>query len=598
MLSYLVRLADPNRHLLAVECRIPAVAENETVSLPSWIPGSYLLREYARHVTAIGVTSAQGRPLLTKVDNSSWQVSGAAGEVVITMQVYALDLSVRGAYLDGERGYLNGTCVFLRVHGRESEPVELTIVPPEDPRCADWRVGTAMAPRNVDGRGFGRYGASDYDELIDHPIEISNFAEVEFKAAGIAHRLLIAGRHSTDLERVATDLSQLCDEQQQFFGAPSPFDRYVFLATAVEKGYGGLEHRASSSLMFDPGDLPVVGEPGVPRDYQRFLSLCSHEYFHAWHVKQLKPAAFSPYRLNERNYTRQLWVFEGITSYYQDLMLLRAGLIGAEAYLNRLAQTLTRVYRTPGRAQQSLAESSFDAWDRLYKPEPNSPNATISYYTKGALVALALDLTVRSATGSTASLDRILTQLWTDYGRDRRGIAEGEFEAVAAAVAGIPLTEFFDQAVRGTDDLPLGPLLAAFGVNLEFRAALGPQDAGGSAPPPSGPAPLGLGIAYRDGGLGLELTTVLDGGPAERAGLSPGDLLIAIGRRRVDAASLSRRLARFEAGDSVPVAYFRRGELAETELTLAPAPLDTCVLRLAAEADPAALALRQAWLGG
>jgi predicted metalloprotease with PDZ domain len=349
--------------------------------------------------------------------------------------------------------------------------------------------------------------------------------------------------------------------------------------------------------VFNASDLPKIGEPGVPRDYQRFLSLCSHEYFHSWNVKRLRPAAFTPYRLNERSFTRQLWIFEGITSYYQDLLLLRADLIGRDAYLNRLAQTLTRVYRSPGRAYQSLAESSFDAWDKLYKPEPNSPNATISYYTKGALTALALDLTVRNATSSAASLDDIMRALWKTHGQPGRGLEEGEFERIAADIADVELGEFFDAAVRGTDDISLEELLDGFGVELTLRAATGPNDVGGATTNGLSERPLTLGAFYRDGGDGIELTTVREGGPAEAAGLAAGDVVIAIDDRRVRAGNVEKRLARFEPGTAVPLAYFRRNELRSTTIVLAPAPLDTCTLSLRAGIDDSVRDLRDHWLG-
>src|SRR5690606_16897896 len=374
--------------------------------MPSWIPGSYLLREFARHVVAIRGES-DGRVLpAEQADRGSWWFRDSARALTVTVEVYAHDLSVRGAYLDHGRAYFNGPCLFLIPEGRANDSVELELEPPLDARCADWRVATAMQPVDVDDRGFGRYRADNYDELIDHPFEIGHFERVDFDAGGVPHRLVVAGRFESDLDRVAADLTQLCETQIDFFGRPAPFDRYWFLGVAVGDGYGGLEHRASSSLMFDRDDLPKAGEAGVPADYQRFLALASHEYFHTWHVKRTKPAAFSPYRLDRRNYTRPLWVFEGITSYYQELFLLRSGLIGRDTYLKRLGQALTRVYRTPGRFRQTLSDSSFNAWDVLYKPEPNSPNASISYYVKGALVALALDLELRRS--SRSSLDDVV----------------------------------------------------------------------------------------------------------------------------------------------------------------------------------------------
>jgi predicted metalloprotease with PDZ domain len=364
----------------------------------------------------------------------------------------------------------------------------------------------------------------------------------------------------------------------------------------VGEGYGGLEHRASTSLIFGRDDLPKVGEAGQPRDYQRFLALASHEYFHTWHVKRSKPAAFVPYRLDRRNHTRLLWVFEGITSYYQDIMLLRSGVLGTAAFLQRTGELLTRVYRTPGRFKQSLAESSFDAWDVLYRPEVNHPNTSISYYTKGALVALALDLTLRLETSGRVSLDDVMRELWQRYGARGVGVPEDGFERLAAEVGGVDLTRFFDNAVRGTEDPPLANLLAEFAVSLELRAAAGGDDRGGTPRALNGEV-LALGAVCREREPGLELTSVIDGGPAQRAGLNPGDVLIAVDRLRVTERNLRRRLARFESGERITATAFRGDELLEVGLVLKPAPLDTCYLVAQEQAMPEAVRRRQAWLG-
>jgi predicted metalloprotease with PDZ domain len=596
LIRYRVRLADLDRHHFEIECRIDNPAAEQRFSLPAWIPGSYLLRDFARHVVAIAAEGG-GRALpAEKVDSGTWIVRGAQGELAVTITVYALDQSVRGAYLDRRRGYFNGPCVFLLPEGRDAEPVELTLERPRTPICDGWQVATAMRAAEVDEAGYGRYEASDYDELLDHPFEISIFESVDFEAAGVPHRLVVAGRFESDLERVAADLKQICEAQIDLFGRPAPFDRYCFLGLAVGDGYGGLEHRASTSLVFSRDDLPKAGEPGVPRDYQRFLALASHEYFHTWHVKRTKPAAFVPYRLDRRVYTRQLWIFEGITSYYQDLMLLRSGVLGAAAFLQRTGELLTRVYRLPGRLKQSLAESSFDAWDILYRPEPNHPNTTISYYTKGALVALALDLTLRAETAGRVSLDDVLRELWQRYGARGIGVPEDGFEQLAIERSGVDLRRFFDLAVRGTDDLPLAELLAHFGVKLELRAATGADDKGGTPRAPNGEL-VSLGIAYRARADGLELTAVLDGGAAQRAGLNPGDVLIAVDRLKVNDGNLKRRLGRFESGERITASVFRGDELLEVGLVLKAAPLDTCYLSLADSAPSEVLARRQAWLG-
>jgi predicted metalloprotease with PDZ domain len=596
LIRYRVRLADLDRHHFEVECRIDNPSPEHRFSLPAWIPGSYLLRDFARHVVHVEAKSGRQPLAVEKVAAATWSVRGAEKTLTLTLTVYALDQSVRGAFIDRRRAYFNGPCLFLLPESRDSDGVEVTLEPPPHSSCEDWRVATALEPADIDENGFGLYRAADYDELLDHPVEIGEFESVEFDAGGVPHHLVVAGRFETDLDRISADLAQICATQIEFFGAPAPFARYWFLGLAVGDGYGGLEHRASSSLVFNRDDLPRVGDQGQSRDYQRFLALASHEYFHTWHVKRSKPAAFVPYRLDRRNHTRLLWVFEGITSYYQELMLLRSGVLGTSSFLQRLGELLTRVYRTPGRFKQSLAESSFDAWDVLYRPEANHPNSSISYYTKGAMVALALDLTLRLETRSATSLDDVMRELWRRYGVRGVGLPEDGFEQLAAEVSGVPLDAFFDQAVRGTEDPPIAALLAEFGLALEMRAAAGPDDRGGTPRPHTGEQ-LTLGVTSRERDTGVELVSVLDGGPAQRAGLNPGDVLVAIDRLRVTERNLRRRLSRFEAGERVTATVFRGDELIEVGLVLRPAPLDTCYIVTVEQAPGDVLRRRQAWLG-
>jgi predicted metalloprotease with PDZ domain len=596
LIRYRVRLADLDRHHFEVECRIDNPAAVQRFSLPAWIPGSYLLRDFARHVVHVEAKSGRQVVAVEKVDAATWCVSGAERTLTLTVTVYALDQSVRGSYLDRRRGYFNGPCLFLLPEGRDADAIEVTLEPPPHSLCEDWRVATALTPTDVNEQGFGTYQAVDYDELLDHPVELGEFESVDFEACGVPHHLVVSGRFETDLDRVAADLQQICTAQIEFFGRPAPFERYWFLGVAVGDGYGGLEHRASTSLIFGRDDLPKVGEARQPRDYQRFLALASHEYFHTWHVKRSKPAAFMPYRLDRRNHTRLLWVFEGITNYYQELMLLRSGVLGTAAFLQRIGELLTRVYRTPGRFKQSLAESSFDAWDVLYRPEANHPNSSISYYTKGAMVALALDLTLRLETDDRASLDDVVRELWLRYGARGIGVPEDGFERLAAEISGVDLTRFFDGAVRGTEDPPLANLLTEFAVLLELRTAAGADDRGGTPRAQNGEV-LALGASCRDREHGLELTSVLDGGPAQRAGLNPGDVLIAVDRLRVTGRNLRSRLARFESGERVTGTVFRGDELLEVGLVLKPASLDTCYLVAQEQAAPEALRRRQAWLG-
>jgi predicted metalloprotease with PDZ domain len=589
-----VQLADPDRHHFIVECRLEEPARRQSFSLPSWIPGSYLLREFARHIVAIEARDDRGPVAIEQTGKATWVAEAAAGPLVVQATIHAFDLSVRGAYFDRHRAFFNGTSLFLLPEGRTEEPVELMLIPPA--HAKEWRVATAMAAADVDESGFGRYRAADYDELLDHPVEIGDYREVEFTAGGVPHRFVVAGNFDADLERVATDLAQLCATQIDFFGGKAPFPGYTFLGLATGDGYGGLEHRASSSLIFRRSDLPKAGVADVSRDYQRFLGLASHEYFHSWHIKRSKPAAFMPYPLDRRAHTRLLWVFEGITSYYQERFLLRSGLLGAEAHLRRICEVLTRVYRVPGRHRQTLEQSSFNAWDRLYKPDPNSVNRDVSYYSKGALTALALDLTLRSAEPQRATLDDVVLELWRRFGSQDVGLPEAGFEDLVAELAGDEMRAFFARAVRDTADLDLGALLARFGLKLEFRQAENPRDTGGTPPKLESPR-LSLGAGFEPHGAGIRLTAVYDGQPAEAAGLAPGDIIVALDRIGVTSDKIADRLARYDDGDEIVVSYFRGDELMDTRLRIAEAPRDTCYLLFDADAEPAATARRAAWLG-
>lgn len=564
--------------------------------LPSWIPGSYLLREFARQVIAIEARVAGVPVAVEQTAKGTWVVADAGGPVTVTMTVYAFDLSVRGAYFDRDRAFFNGSSLFLLPDGCESGPVELELERPGHRGAEGWQVATAMPAVDVDARGFGRYRAADYDELIDHPFEIGAHEIVEFTAAGVPHRLVLTGRTRTDPERVAIDLAQLCTTQIDFFGRPPPFSAYTFLGLVVGNGYGGLEHRASSSLVLSRNDLPRTGDPGIGRNYQRFLGLCSHEYFHSWHVKQSKPAAFMPYRLDRRNPTRLLWVFEGITTYYQELFLVRSGLLGTDAFLRRLGEIMTRVYRTPGRRFQSLEDSSFNAWDRLYKPDDNSPNSGVSYYSKGALIALALDMKLR--TEGRATLDDIVLAIWRRHGSRGIGLPEDGFGALAAELGGESIREFLEPLIAGTDDPDMESLCAALGVRFVLRPSEGPNDAGGTPPAPESPRRVVLGAGFESGPAGLVLRAVYQGQAAEAAGLAPGDIIVAVDGFRAAGDTIGEQLARYEEGDELAVSFFRGDVLTETRLRIEPTPADTCYLELIADVAGEIADRRRAWIEG
>jgi predicted metalloprotease with PDZ domain len=422
---------------------------------------------------------------------------------------------------------------------------------------------------------------------------------VSFEAGRIAHELAVTGRHRADLARLAADLRSLCECHQRFFGGSPPMDRYLFQLSVRGDGYGGLEHRSSSSLVCGRSDLPRAGEAEMSSAYRALLGLFSHEYFHAWNVKAIRPAAFLPYDLSREVHTRLLWVFEGITSYYDDLALVRAGLIEPESYLDLLGQTVTRVWRGPGRFRQSLAESSFDAWTRFYRQDENSPNAIVSYYAKGAVVALALDAVLRRETGDRQSLDEVMRRLWQRYGLTGRGVEEEAVERLAEEVAGRSLADFFARYVHGTEDPPLAELLAYMGVDFRLRPAEGQADKGGR--PAALPEWLdrpSLGIRFETAEGGVRVTHVMEGGAGHLAGIAAGDVLVALDGLRVTAGGLEALLGTYPVGAELRLHAFRRDELIELVGRVQAAPADTCVLSLLVDVDDARRARREAWLRG
>jgi predicted metalloprotease with PDZ domain len=331
--------------------------------------------------------------------------------------------------------------------------------------------------------------------------------------------------------------------------------------------------------------------------YRNFLGLCSHEYFHTWNIKRIKPAAFTPYNLSNENYTRLLWAFEGITSYYDELGLVRSGLISQENYLEVLGQTITRVLRGPGRFKQSLAESSFDAWIKFYQQDENTPNAIVSYYTKGSLVALALDLTLRRETQGKCSLDKVMRVLWEVYGKTGIGVPEGEIEQLAGEISGLDLSTFFDAALRGTKDLSLAPLLASVGVGYELRCSESGEDKGGNPGKGGNPRTM-LGVRLAPNEREARLSQVFDDSAAQLAGLAAGDIVIAVDGIRATASNLEKIIESYPAGLTVRIHAFRRDELREFEVTLKAAPQDTCVLTIDHAASPEIIAARRSWLLG
>ena len=501
---YRIEAADPHARLFTVTLTVAHPQEQQELSLPVWIPGSYLVREFSKNLQRLSAQQGRRVPLL-QLDKHRWRATCRTDRpLVLTYEVCAYDSSVRTAWLDASRGFFNGTSVCLRVHGQEDAPHALEVA--STAATAHWSVATGLTPQSIDKRGFGVYAASHYDELVDCPVEMGTFWSGQFTACGVAHRFVVAGAApSFDGKRLLADTQKICETAIRFWhgkGKP-PIKNYLFMLNAVHDGYGGLEHRNSTALICGRRDLPSMGQAPATEGYTTLLGLISHEYFHTWNVKRLRPAEFSRYDYSQENYTELLWFFEGFTSYYDDLLLRRAGLIDDATYLKLLGKATNQVLQTPGRSVQTVAQASFDAWVKYYRQDENTPNATVSYYTKGSLVALCLDLTLRREGKTT--LDDVMRALWK---RCAGGpMTEADLRAELASLAGRSFDNELDQWVHSTAELPLAELLAAHGV------ALKPEQ-------PQLAQRLGLRVTENHS---VQLKTVLRGGPAEKAGMAAGD---------------------------------------------------------------------------
>ncbi len=597
-IAYRIFPRDPAAHLFEVRVKVAEPhPEGQVFAIPAWIPGSYMIRDYAKHVVSARAESDGREVALEKIDKSRWRAATSNRELTFVIEVFAHDESVRGAHLDASHAFFNGTCVFPAVVGQEDKPCALEIVAPEAPFGKGWRVATSMRRDTAGQYEFGGYLADNHAELIDHPVEIGRLSIGEFEANGVPHAIAIRGKTRVDMARLCRDLKTVCEHHMAFLGIPSDLDRYLFLLNAPGSGYGGLEHRWSSSLICARDNLPARGDEGVCSEYRSFLGLVSHEYFHLWNVKRMKPAAFTPYDLTQEVHTGLLWVFEGITSYYDDLALVRSGLITPESYLELLGQTATRVLRGAGRRRQSIEESSFDAWTKFYKPDANASNAVVSYYAKGALVALCLDLKLRDETDGRVSLDDVMKEAWSRWGDSGEGMPEHGLERLCLDVSGVDLQDFFDATVRGTGELPLEAMLQTHGVDFCLRGSSGGADKGGKPAGDSKPPAVWLGATLGTRAGKPVFVAVHNGGPAEQAGVSPDDELVALDGLRIDIAGCEARTRRYRPGDVSELAVFRGDELITVRLKWAEAPADTAYLVMSDDVDGAVSARRDAWLG-
>jgi predicted metalloprotease with PDZ domain len=521
-IRYRIEVGDINAHLFGVTLTIDRPAAQQRVSLPVWIPGSYLVREFSKNLSGLQARQGTRVAAVVQLDKCSWQIECTPGKpLVLRYEVYAFDNSVRAAWLDSQRGFFNGTSLCLRVEGQEQAAHALELPRPEAVR--GWSLATGLQPLKISRDGFGSYVAAGYDELVDCPVEMGPFWSGTFTACGVPHRFVVAGAlPGLDGGRLLADAQKICEVQIRFWHQSRsgmkkpPFKNYLFMLNAVDDGYGGLEHRNSTALICKRQDLPCVRAPGdsaafkPSEGYTTLRGLISHEYFHTWNVKRLRPAEFESYEYGRENYTSLLWFFEGFTSYYDDLLLRRAGLLDNAGYLKLLNKTINQVVQTPGRLLQSVAEASFDAWVKYYRQDENTPNATVSYYTKGSLVALCFDLSLRAQgkAGDAAeapNLDQVMRELWL---KCKGGpMREEDFATALHAIGGRSFTPELARWVHGLDELPLESLLKQNGVAaLEEPSQLAHR--------------LGLRVSETQG---LQVKAVLRGGAAEKAGFAAGD---------------------------------------------------------------------------
>lgn len=583
MLHYQVTVADPKGHYFDVQLQFEIARDQLQgtgderwidLTLPAWIPGSYLIREFARNVLYVRARVGQVETTVTRERKDSWrvhvdgaQIGLAAHSLLIQCEwrVYAWDLSVRGAHLDDTHGFFNGTSLFLCPKGFEQEPVELTISRPSDD-LQDWLVacglpsqpGTLKDPHGcpiLRAGGQVKFIATDFDCLIDHPIEMGALRVESFSVLGVEHVFAVYGADADlDLQRICNDLKPVCEIQIALFEPDTkraPFERYVFMLHATDNGYGGLEHRNSTSLLFNANELPQCGVEKTSKAYEGFLGLCSHEYFHSWNVKRMKPAAFVPYDLTQENYTRLLWIFEGFTSYYDDVVLARAGKLDEEAYLKSVCRNITQVRKGPGRMNQSVSDSSFDAWTKYYRQDENAPNAIVSYYTKGSLVALCIDSAIRKQSSGQKSLDDVMRLMWQRKGLTGEGLKEDEFPGLVLEATGIELNREIEQWTQSTDELPLDDALKTFGLSLSQT---------------QNDEQIYLGLHGQFKPEGMLVKQVINGGPAHASGISAGDWLVALGEKKLTETNYKRLLAASRPGTPLRAIAFRADRLMEFSL--------------------------------
>lgn len=512
--------------------------------MPVWTPGSYMVREYSRHLQDFNAGSGGKQLPWQKLAKNHWQIGTAdVAEITVTYRVFAHDLTVRTNHLDRTHGYFNGAALFCYVPGFEEQACDVAIDPP-----TGWQVATALP-----SIGTNQYRAAHFNQLVDSPFEIGQHQTFPFEVLGKPHQYAIWGQGNYNPTALVEDTQRIIEVEAELFGG-LPYDRYLFILHLTGNGFGGLEHRDSTCLIFDRLSF------NKREKYEDFLQLVAHEFFHLWNIKRLRPKALETFDYSQENYTPSLWFSEGTTSYYDLLIPFRAGIYDAKVYLKNLSKEVTRYLSTPGRKVQPLSESSFDAWIKLYRPDENTPNAQMSYYLKGEMVTFLLDLAIRIKHNNTKSFDQVLQTMWQRFGKDEVGFLPEDLEEVIQSIAGFDLKPFFDRYLHGLEELPFDEYLSAFGLRLKDNA----QES----------IPY-TGLTFKSSNGRTLVKAVASDSPAQQAGICPGDELVALEGLRVEAGQWGDRLQDYPPGSELKLTLFHGDTLYTCDVMVLPSQATT-----------------------
>ncbi|WP_309742838.1 M61 family metallopeptidase [Chamaesiphon sp. OTE_20_metabat_361] len=568
-LAYRIAMSQPQTHLFEVKLIVSHWdGDILDIKMPVWTPGSYLVREYAKQIQNLVAVSATGRKLgVHKVAKNHWQIqTNDSSKISISYQVFANELTVRTNHLDATHGYFNPAALCFYVPGFENCPIELRIIPPNP----DWQVTTPLPQI-----GHQTFLADDFDTLVDSPFEIGTQRIYDFTVLDIPHQLVVWGEGNLAPHSAIEDIKKIVEVEANIFGG-LPYEKYIFLLHLSPASGGGLEHKNCCSLLY-----PRFNFQGAEK-HNRFMQLVAHEFFHLWNVKRIRPAALEKFDYDRENYTPSLWFSEGTTSYYDLVIPRRAGVYDDREFLAELSKEITRFLTTPGRLVQPLSESSFDAWIKLYRPDANSSNSQMSYYLKGEMVTLLLDLLIRDRTQGTKSFDDVLVTMWEQFGKAEIGFTEIQLKQIIESIADRDLTEFYDRYIHGIEELPFNEYLAPFGIELQPVEASMPY--------------LGINVKTEHGKEAIK--SVAAHSPAQLAGIDPGDELLAIDGYKITADKLNDRLKSYQPGQEISVSFFHADRLMSVSIVLATPQPQQYQLRSIEQPDKRQHQLFKAWAGG